>query len=179
MDNPETLQELFRHMEWADAKIWTAVFAHPEALADSNLKERLYHIHMVQQAFLTVWRNEPFKPVDADSFRDLPALMSWAREGYAEFNEYVADVGRLDMERPIVMPWIEMFEKRLGRKADAPTFQETLLQVVMHSTYHRGQVSTKLRELGGEPPLTDFIVWIWVGKQPPDWPQSEAKELIQ
>jgi uncharacterized damage-inducible protein DinB len=78
----------------------------------------------------------------------------------------------MEMESPVVMPWIEMFEKRLGRKADAPTFHETLLQVAMHSAYHRGQVSTKLRELGGEPPLTDFIVWVWTGKPQPEWPES-------
>jgi uncharacterized damage-inducible protein DinB len=170
MDNLETLQELFRHMEWADARVWTAVFARAQLVADSNLKERLYHIHMVQGAFLKVWRGDQFRPVEAASFPDLWALMSWAREGYAEFNEYVAGLGGMDMERPIVMPWIEMFEKRLGRKADAPTFHETLLQVAMHSAYHRGQVSTKLRELGGEPPLTDFIVWVWAGKPQPSWP---------
>jgi uncharacterized damage-inducible protein DinB len=174
MDNLETLRELFAHMEWADAKVWTAVFARPEALEVANLKERLYHIHMVQRAFLKVWKGEPLKPVDAASFADLEALLSWAREGCAEFNEYIAGLDHMDMERPIVMPWIEMFEKRLGRKADAPTFHETLLQVAMHSAYHRGQVNTKLRELGGEPPLTDFIVWVWAGKPPASWPQAES-----
>jgi uncharacterized damage-inducible protein DinB len=76
----------------------------------------------------------------------------------------------MDSNRPIVMPWIEMFEKRLGRKAETPTFYETLLQVSMHSTYHRGQVNTRLRELGAEPPLTDFIAWVWLGKPAAEWP---------
>jgi uncharacterized damage-inducible protein DinB len=171
VDNLETLGELFKHMEWADAKVWTAVLAHAQSAADLNFKERLYHIHMVQRAFLKVWKGEAFKPVDAASFADLRALLTWSREGYAEFNEYTSGLGGMEMKRPIVMPWIEMFEKRLGRKADAPTFHETLLQVAMHSAYHRGQVSTKLREFGGEPPLTDFIVWVWAGKPQPEWPE--------
>ena len=31
--------------------------------------------------------------------------------------------------------------------------------VVNHSTYHRGQVASKLKRLGVEPPVTDFIFW--------------------
>ncbi|HEY0323418.1 MAG TPA: DinB family protein [Pyrinomonadaceae bacterium] len=170
MDNLETLQELFRHMEWADAKVWTAALARPEAIEDSNLKERLYHIHLVQRAFLKVWRGEPLKPHASTSFPDIASLLRWGHENYSEFNEYTSGLAAMDLERPIVMPWIEMFEARLGRKAEAPTFHETLLQVAMHSTYHRGQVNTRLRELGSEPPLTDFIAWVWSGKPQPGWP---------
>jgi uncharacterized damage-inducible protein DinB len=170
MDSLQTLAELFRHMEWADATVWGAVLARPEAAADSALRERLYHIHMVQRAFLQVWRGETFQPRPPNSFPDPATLLAWARSGYGEVNEYISDLGRMDLERPVVMPWIEMFEARMGRKADVPTFQETLLQVAMHSTYHRGQVNTRLRELGGEPPLTDYIAWIWRGKPQPDWP---------
>jgi uncharacterized damage-inducible protein DinB len=39
----------------------------------------------------------------------------------------------------------------------------------MHSHYHRGQNATRLRELGGEPPMTDLIVWYWKGRPRPDW----------
>jgi uncharacterized damage-inducible protein DinB len=170
MDNLETLQELFRHMEWADAKVWAAVLARPEAANDNSLKERLYHIHMVQEAFLKVWRGDKLELPASDSIPDLQNLLGWARQNYAEFNEYTGTAASMDLQRPIIMPWIEMFEARLGRKAEAPTFHETMLQVAMHSTYHRGQVSMRLRELGGEPPLTDFIVWVWMGKPEPEWP---------
>jgi uncharacterized damage-inducible protein DinB len=172
MNHLETLAELFRHMEWADSMVWAAALVKPEAGEDAALRERLYHIHMVQRAFLKVWKNEAVKPPASASFPNLPALLSWTRDSYGELNEYAAHLGELDLERPVVMPWIEMFEARMGRKADVPTFHETLLQVVMHSAYHRGQVSTRLRELGAEPPLTDFIAWVWRGKPQPDWPVS-------
>jgi uncharacterized damage-inducible protein DinB len=86
----------------------------------------------------------------------------------------MGDLGRQDLSRPLVVPWARMVESRLGRKAEEPSLGETLLQVVMHSTYHRGQVNTRLRELGGEPPLTDYIVWVWLGKPQPDWPEPAA-----
>ena len=174
MDNLKTLQELYRHMEWADASIWTSLLAIPDAAEDTLLKERIYHIHMVQRAFLQVWKGEAFRPRTPDSFSGLAGLLDWAQENYRELNLYVSDLGGMDLERPIVMPWIEMFEARMGRKAEVPSFHETLLQVAMHSTYHRGQVSMKLRELGGEPPLTDFIAWVWRGKPEPLWPSASA-----
>ena len=42
-----------------------------------------------------------------------------------------------------------------------------------HSTYHRGQINTRFRELGGEPAMVDFIAWVWLGK-----PKSEWGEII-
>ena len=34
-----------------------------------------------------------------------------------------------------------------------------LLQTVLHSQHHRGQISTRLRALGGAPPTVDYIIW--------------------
>jgi uncharacterized damage-inducible protein DinB len=39
------------------------------------------------------------------------------------------------------------------------TVAEALTQCSRHSHYHRGQNAARLRELGGEPPTTDLIVW--------------------
>ena len=56
----------------------------------------------------------------------------------------------------------------MNRRFEAPTLAETALQVAMHSTYHRGQVNARLRQIGGEPPLVDFIAWIWFGRPAPE-----------
>ena len=44
-----------------------------------------------------------------------------------------------------------------------------MMQVAMHSLGHRAQCATRLRALGGNPPNTDFILWL---KERPaaDWP---------
>ena len=49
---------------------------------------------------------------------------------------------------------------------------ETCLQVCSHSTYHRGQVNARLREIGAEPPLVDYIAWLWFERPAADWPPS-------
>jgi len=52
----------------------------------------------------------------------------------------------------------------LGQETEPASLAETLFQVPAHSTYHRGQVNALIRNAGGEPPLVDFIVWVWLGK---------------
>jgi hypothetical protein len=44
------LNDLYRHMEWADAKVWTAVLASADGRTDPKLRGYLYHLHMVQPA---------------------------------------------------------------------------------------------------------------------------------
>ena len=34
------------------------------------------------------------------------------------------------------------------------------MQVCLHSHGHRAQAAKRLRRLGGEPPATDFILWL-------------------
>ncbi len=66
---------------------------------------------------------------------------------------------------------------RLKEMIEVPWFQpplkisvrHALTQAAMHSHYHRGQNATRLRELGGVPPGTDFIVWLRDGKPAAKW----------
>ena len=54
------------------------------------------------------------------------------------------------------------------RVHDAQTI-EALTQCAMHSQWHRGQNAMRLRELGGEPPAVDLIVWYWKGRPEAQW----------
>ncbi len=169
MNDLSSLKELFRHMEWADAAVWTAMFASPEATRDPILRDRLHHIHLVQRGFLLVWKGVA-SPPESPSFSESQSQVVWAREYYGELSEYLGDLSNRDLARPLPIPWAQMIESQLVRKAEVATLGETLAQVVMHSTYHRGQASLRLRELGLEPPLTDYIVWVWLGKPHSSWP---------
>ena len=39
------------------------------------------------------------------------------------------------------------------------TVSDLLTHAVNHSTYHRGQIATQVRNAGGEPAKTDFTIW--------------------
>ncbi|MBM3773217.1 MAG: damage-inducible protein DinB [Acidimicrobiia bacterium] len=161
-------QDLYRHMEWADACVWRAVMSSDAAMADAATRQRLHHIHAVQRGFLAVWRNEPFD-FRAGSSLALEELMAWGRDYHREALQCVAGFSESELDRPIVLPWMGWIKERLGKEPQAPTLGETVLQVASHSTHHRGQALGSLRTHGVEPPLVDFIAWIWLGKPVAAW----------
>ena len=169
MEATNLLKDLFSHMEWADALVWSTVQKDTLLLDDHLLHDRLYHTHFVQRVFLHVWRNEP---LDYEEGKLLQGkfLAKWAHEYYRSepiaFQEL--DNSKLDID--VHLPWASHFSQKLGMEFSHPSLGETIMQVVTHSAYHRGQANLRIRELGIEPPLTDFIAWVWSGKPQPSWP---------
>lgn len=170
MPTTADLTELTRHMEWADAIAWRSVLASQEARSDERIRMWLFHVHMVQRAFLRVWRDEELKFRDPSEFPDLAALAAWGREGHREIQEFLASAEPASLERPVRLPWAGEVEKMLGRPVSEVTLAQTATQVVLHTTHHRGQINARLRALGGEPPYVDYIVWMWQGQPAADWP---------
>ena len=161
--------DLLRHMEWADALILKTVLSSPAASTDQALHNRLYHLHVTQHAFLQVWRGQTTNLPTVDTL-DAQSLAQWAQ---AFYEKSTADTFGFDEEslgRCVPDTLLSKAEERLGSGSTAPTIGDTVLQVVTHSTYHRGQISTRLRELGCDPPLTEYFVWVWRGKPSADWP---------
>jgi uncharacterized damage-inducible protein DinB len=140
---------------------------------DGELQEKLHHIHMVQWAYLHIWRGEPVKPRELASFPTREALRDWAREYYGELPSYLATLSEADLVREVRFPWADRLIQRYGKAQPAP-WTDSLTQIAMHSGYHRGQVARRLRELDAEAPLTDFIAWIWMDRPAADWGDDEA-----
>jgi uncharacterized damage-inducible protein DinB len=166
------LRELYRHMEWADATVWRAVLSHPAAAADTRLRDLLLHLHAVQRAFLNIWMGERIEWRTADDFPDVAAVQAWAHPAYDRAYGFLDSPDAADTSRPILLPWAAQLTQQFGREPHHPTLADTIFQVTSHSTYHRGQINARLREVGGEPPLVDFIAWVWFGKPDPAWQEA-------
>jgi uncharacterized damage-inducible protein DinB len=167
----DTLRELLQYTEWADATVWRAVMAHEGARTDTRLRDLLVHLHMVQRLFLLVWRDQPI-PSEVTAFTAITDLVTLQPRAVAYYPEARAFLDALDagaMTRPITMPFVAEYEKQLGTTFGVPTLGETIFQVMHHSTYHRGQVNARLREVGAEPPLVDYIAWIWFRRPAAEW----------
>ena len=170
---PGLLADLYRHMEWADAAVWSAVLVSEPGRGDAQLRERLYHLHLVQRAFLREWRGEPREGA-FPTFSDAPALMAWARSYYGEASAHLAGWSAEALSAPMSLSWESWAERQIGRRPATTTVGETALQVVLHTMHHRAQVSTRLRECRGEPPLIDYIAWLWMGRPNAAWPTSSV-----
>jgi uncharacterized damage-inducible protein DinB len=158
------LIDFYGHQVWADAEHWRAMEAHPPARNDEAIRKRLHHIHLVQHVYL--WavgdRQAPWALTRPEDFTSLQELKTYAREYHDEVARFLETVTDARLGERIGMPWFK----------DPPltiTVTEALAQCAMHSHYHRGQNAMRLRELGGEPPLTDLVFWYWKGRPAPDW----------
>lgn len=166
-------RDLARHTEWADARIWSAIAPSSQAQTDSIVLDRLRHIHLVQNAFLSVWQS---RPVDqsATGALEAPALLAFAQQVHRQIAGAMASSSPADLDRLVDLPWAALVSQHLGFDIAPPSLAETLLQVSAHSSYHRGQVNARLRELSVEPPMTDFIAWVWSRRPAPEWPTSPS-----
>jgi uncharacterized damage-inducible protein DinB len=168
--NLHSLIDLFRHMEWADASVWTSALASESGQTDEKLRQYFYHLHLVQRAFLRLWRGEA-RETPYPTFDDAPSLMAWGRSYYGEAMSHLETMNDEVISSPMPVAWASMVEQRLGRAPEMTTVGETVLQVAMHSQYHRGQINARLRQLEVETPLVDYIAWIWLGRPSPQWPE--------
>ena len=166
------LLDLLRPMEWADATIWREVLAVPAERAAPSMMGRLHHVHLVQRVFLQRWRQEPLTITPQDHFRDLPALARWGREYYPEAYATVAALDDAGLRREVPIPGAERLMP--DGAITPPTVGETVVQVAMHTTHHRGQLLLQLRELNATPPLVDWIAWVLMGRPAPAWPAGAA-----
>lgn len=160
----ELIRDLYRHMDWADATVWNAVEACDAALSDEYIHHTLHHIHATQHAFLSYWLARDVSHSRPSEFQDLSQIRSWSLPVYTDAVDFLDRLRDEDLARQAEVPWARYFARLMGREAAPTTLGETLFQVAMHSAYHRGQVNRRLRELGGEPPLVDYIAWLWAGR---------------
>ncbi len=156
------LHDLYGHQAWADAELWKAIGSVPPALDDPAIRKRLHHIHFTQRAFLGIARREEYNPALFKTFDSIEGLRDYARHYHHEAIAFLAGVEESTLSEQAPIPWFR----------DPPlkiTIGEALTQAAMHSHYHRAQNASRLRELGGEPPMTDLIVWYWKGRPEASW----------
>jgi uncharacterized damage-inducible protein DinB len=144
--------ELIQHQEWADETILTAVRNHAPAAEDPALRKALHHIVVTQRAFLSLFLSRAFDVTkEMKTPESLEGIEELFREAHADLAKFVGGLDEEHLKKILSLPWIE------GAR---PSVEQALMQVVMHGQHHRGQVASRLRELGGKPPMVDYILWV-------------------
>ncbi len=154
--------DLLYHQSWADAESWKAFERFPGALNDEILIDRLFHIHTTQRAFIDTVKDNTFNMPERDDFSTIKELKRYALETHEIIFEYLENLPSVRLEEGISIPWFENPPLMISRA-------QALTQMATHSHYHRGQNAIRFRDLGGEPPFTDLIVWYWKDKPEAEW----------
>ena len=110
-----------------------------------SIRETIVHAYAAEWAWHARWQGDsPTALLPSDQFPDLTAVRRAWSQLEAEMREFLDRVGEDGVVR--------VFEyKLLSGQAGASPLWQMLQHVVNHASYHRGQVTTMLRQLGATP----------------------------
>ncbi len=155
------VRELFAYTRWANGLMFDAAAGlsdeqlhHAIASSFPSVLGTLAHLVGAEWVWLRRWLGEsPTSFPDWVAKPSLAALREKLSEVEAGREAFVAGLSDADLKRVISY-------KNLGGQAFSDGLAGLMRHVVNHSTYHRGQVATQLRQLGLTPPSTDLIVFL-------------------
>jgi len=122
----------------------------------NSIRSTVLHIYNTQSYWTSVIKGSEFTPSEFTG--STTELLDMLTERSAELADYIQAITeqQITETRKIVNPWFE---------CNFPVF-EYLLQVVNHTTYHRGQVVTIGRQVGiTDAPMTDYNYYNIYGRQ--------------
>jgi len=153
-------RDLFRFDEWANARLAAALSAlsedactQPIVSSYGSLRETFAHIVSSEWVWLRRWKGE--SPT---------SVPPWMDGGHADL---VARLAEVETERAAFLDGLAdermdelVVYRRLSGEELRNRLSDLFRHVVNHSTYHRGQAATQLRQLGVVPPSTDFTQYL-------------------
>jgi uncharacterized damage-inducible protein DinB len=158
MMTQEQVRTLFAYDAWANRRMLDACAAlAPEQFTRDlgssfhSVRDTLAHIMGAEWLWLERFQGRtPGGLPSADQFADLATLRARWTQFESELLSYVGGLSAADLERS--------FEYRdLKGNPHSNVLWQTLQHLANHGTYHRGQVTTLLRQLGAKPVGTDLI----------------------
>src|SRR5262245_35557118 len=152
---------LYAYNRWADRLVLAACrnltpeqYAAEPVPGWASVRSTVYHIAVVTNGWVRGVAGESVQdfPTEADvpTVDDTERLLDRAYQ--------ILD-GLLPTLTPEQLTTPRTFRGR-NRTAVLPPWV-VLRHVVNHATYHRGQIASKLKRLGVEPPATDFVFWMF------------------
>ena len=156
----ETVRELFTYNTWANRRIFEALAQFPpeEYLRDlrsshGGIHGTLAHIVGAEKIWLSRWTGGPVPAVlqgkDVASLAELRAI--W-EDVETERTAFLSGLSDRRLEETLAI-------KTTKGEEFVHTYGEMFRHVVDHSSYHRGQIVTMLRQLGVKPPSTGLIMF--------------------
>jgi uncharacterized damage-inducible protein DinB len=155
---PEEMRTLYDFNAWANRRSLSAVakltpeqFIKPMGSSFSSVRDTLAHIFGAEWIWLERFQGRsPASLPDVTQYTDIESL----GEAWGEFEprllNFVRGLTQQDLDR--VMEY-----KTLNFGVYSNPLWQSMQHLVNHGTYHRGQVTTMLRQHGVQPILTDLM----------------------
>jgi uncharacterized damage-inducible protein DinB len=155
-----SVRALFDYNRWANARVLEAASALNQEqftrdLGNSfhSVRDTLAHIFGAEWIWLERWKGtSPRSLPDTADFSSLGALKTRWDEIENQRAGFIRSVTPETLEKVV------SYVNTRGQTFAYPLWQ-MMVHVVNHSTYHRGQITTLLRQLGAKPAATDLLLF--------------------
>jgi uncharacterized damage-inducible protein DinB len=156
--SPEDIRQLYDYNAWANRRVMEASsaltpeqFVKPLGSSFTSLRDTLAHIFGAEWIWLERFQGRsPASLPDVSQFANLDSLRERWLEHETQLMGFVRGLTQADLDR--VMEY-----KTLKFGVYRNPLWQSMQHLVNHGTYHRGQVTTLLRQLGAQPILTDLM----------------------
>jgi len=153
-----TLGELFDHNYWARDRQLQACSAlteeqllRPLPGSFASLRDTLVHLLAVEWLWLERWRGRsPLSLLHPEEFTTVAAICERWRAVESEMRVFAAGLTEQALETR------RTYVNTRGREWTYELWR-MILHLLNHQSYHRGQVTSLLRQLGAQPPKVDFL----------------------
>ncbi len=166
--NIRDIHQLYKFNRWANAQLLdgAAAFSVDDLTRDLGCSHRsilgtFAHILWGEWRWLARWQGLPTAGRWPVHWADLAALRGRWTLVEQEQETFIAALRDADLSRPVT------YENPEGVPWTYP-LQEMMYHIVNHSTYHRGQITSMLRQLNGRPVATDYLVFMDQTKAAPN-----------
>lgn len=150
--------QLLEYDRWATretlgqlASIGKVQFTHEFAGPFSSIRQQAAHMVLVPDRYRARIMGEPVADIAPESFEVLSQLVEYSEEVAKRMQQMAATLTESRLAEII------RHDTRGG--VFVVTVEQTLLHVVNHGTFHRGQITCLLKFHGIEPINTDLILW--------------------
>jgi len=159
--NKGDIQQLYQYNKWANGIILNSVVPlRTEELTRHlggsfpSLRDTLVHIMSAEWIWLRRWKGvSPRAMLEAAEFADIDAVRARWSEIETEQMAFVQEVTNESLHEIIT------YTNTRNQTWRYPLGQ-MMQHLVNHSTYHRGQITNFLRQLGAQPVATDFLIYL-------------------
>jgi uncharacterized damage-inducible protein DinB len=156
--SPEEMRVLYVYNAWANRRSLSAAaaltpeqFTKPMSSSFSSVRDTLAHIFGAEWIWLKRFQGRsPSSLPETTQYPDAATLGERWGEFEPRLLTFVRGLTQSDLERTL-----EYKTLKFGVYSN-PLWQ-SMQHVVNHGTYHRGQITTMLRQLGAQPILTDLM----------------------
>lgn len=145
----QRLKRLVDHLGWANRRALKAV----RNSSDPEARRLLSHVLAAERVWLARIETGDSSELEIWPELSLSECADLLERNIADLRRLLAGRSEADLKRRIG------YRNSKGEPFETP-LEEILLHLLLHGTYHRGQIALRLRDAGDEPVNTDFVTFV-------------------